>query len=115
MKLYVSEEDNTYEDLISNFDRVDYEDSDTVLILPGSLGSLNDLLTAIIDKKKTFVYNKDSFYDPFIKNIYDSKLRSNLDDIPEGYLEIENDIEKIIEKMEEENERTNNGKNGKLL
>ena len=115
MELYISEGDYHEERVTDKFRTVEnYEDCDTVLILPGGLGCVNDLLNSITDMKKTYVYNKELYYSSFLKNLHESHLRQRMDDMKDSLI-VEEDIEKIINKMEEENGKVNNGKTSKLL
>ena len=117
MQLYISEGDYKEEQLDDRFQTVEnYDESDTVLILPGGLGCVNDLLNSITDKKKTYVYNKDSYYDNFLEIISNGgNLKRIIDAMPEGSLQVDKDLKNIIKKLEEENGKVNNGKTSKLL
>ena len=116
MQLYISEGDYKADQVTNRFNTVEnYDESDTVLILPGGLGCVNDLLNSIKDKKKTYIYNKESYYSTFIERLQESKIGESITEMPEGAFQVEDDLEVIMEKMEEENGKVNNGKTSKLL
>lgn len=120
MKLYVSDSSESSENisaLLQGFNIVeDLDCADCVLILPGGLGTFNDLFRAINLKKRVVIYNKDLYYSSLFKNLFQGYERGYIEFAPSEYLSIESELENVIGKLEEnENERINNGKNGKLL
>ncbi len=117
MKLYLSETDEQFEEITSRFATVSHmEESDQVLILPGGLGSLTDLLQALDESREIMVYNRDNYYSSILKRIYHSYQESKKDDTSFLSMDIEKDLNEIIRKLEEkENGKINNGKNSQLL
>lgn len=97
MKLYISGDTDEFQyNSVSSI-----ENSDVVLILPGGLGMFYDLFLAIKLKKRVIIYNKDMYYAPLIKNLYNAYIEKNIDNAPSSYLEIESEKEIIIKKLEE--------------
>ncbi len=112
MKLYITPSDVDYSDIIHRFPIVEnLEDSTDVLILPGGLGNFYDLFQAITLKKDVIIYNKDMFYTPVIKNMYEAYQKGYIEEAPSFYINIESDYKEIIQKLEEKgNGKINNGK-----
>ncbi len=77
------------------------ENSSIVLILPGGLDVYYNLFLAIKKEKEIYLYNKDFFYTPLIKNLYDLYLKGVIDKAPSEYMNIESELENIINKIEE--------------
>ena len=101
MKLYISGDDTSKESF-SSFNIVDnFEDSEVILILPGGLGSFYDLFRAIESNKKIILYNKDFFYTPIIKKLYELYEDGIESRGPSEYMYIESEINEIIKKLEE--------------
>lgn len=116
MKIYLS--DNLEEkERFNGFELVNnYYDADDIVIVPGGLSSLNDLVQGVRDGKDVYLYNKDLFYSPLIEQLYRSYERGIEPEAPSEYMNIESDLEKIIEKLEEKkNGKINNGESSKLL
>lgn len=84
---------------ISITDNIDK--SQCILILPGGLGTYYDLFKGIKDNKKIYLYNKDFFYTPIIKNLYDLYVEGIIEKAPSLYINIESDLDEIIKKLEE--------------
>ena len=102
MKLFVSGSFSEYSELLSNYDLVsDMDVCDTVLILPGGLGHFQDLFNAISDNKKVILYNKDFFYTPVIKKLFELYEEGIEKRVPSEYMNIESDFLEIIKKLEE--------------
>jgi len=102
MKVYISSNDKiVLSKLKKNMVTDDFEKADIILILPGGLGTYFDLFKAINEGKKIYLYNKDFFYTPLIKNLYDLHLDGMIDKVPSEYINIESELDKIIEKIEE--------------
>ena len=83
-----------------------YSKSDAVLILPGGLGTMAELFSAIDevrygDKKKIILYNCNFFYTSLIKELYHLYELGFIDLKPYEYMIIESDKNKIIEIIEE--------------
>lgn len=81
--------------------------SDVLLFLPGGLGTLAELFSAIeehrIEKgKKIILYNCDYFYTPIIEELYKLHQEGFIDEVPADYMMIESDSNKIIEMIKEE-------------
>lgn len=116
--LYISEYDGS--EVLKELDEFtllkDMEDADKVLILPGGLGSYYDLFRAIKLEKTIYLYNKEFFYTPIIKILYEMYMKGNINKAPSEYINIESNILDIVDKIRrDENGKVNNGKNGKLL
>jgi len=84
-----------------------YKNSDVLLFLPGGIGTLSELFSAIEEKrigngKKIILYNYDFFYTPIIKELYKLHLEGFIDEVPADVMIIESDIEKIVELVKEE-------------
>lgn len=102
MKLFVSGNYSEYFELLSNYNLVsDINVADIVLILPGGLGCFRDLFNAINDNKKIILYNKDFFYTPVIKKLFELHEKKLEKRIPAEYMNIESDFLEIIKKLEE--------------
>lgn len=102
MKICVSSDDSEVSGKLKGFTIVDeIDDADIVLILPGGLGTYYDLFKAIKENKKIYLYNKDFFYTPVIKNLYELHLGGMIEKVPSEYMNIECDLDNIIEKMKE--------------
>lgn len=102
MKIYVSNDDSEVSGKLSDFTIVDeIDDADIVLILPGGLGTYYDLFKAIKENKKIYLYNKDFFYTPIIKNLYELHLRGMIENVPSEYMNIESNLDNIIDRIEE--------------
>ena len=77
------------------------EEADTVLILPGGLGTYCDLLFGIQQHKIIFLYNRDFYFTPIINllfNLYQEGVEKLK---PSDYLTIESDFFEIQKKLEE--------------
>jgi predicted Rossmann-fold nucleotide-binding protein len=83
-------------DITNNIDESKY-----ILILPGGLGTYYDLFKGIKDNKIIYLYNKDYFYTPIIKNLYDLYINGVIDKVPSEYINIESNILDIVKKLEE--------------
>lgn len=102
MKIYVSNDDSEVSGKLKDFTIIDEIDAaDIVLILPGGLGTYYDLFKAIKENKKIYLYNKDFFYTPVIRNLYELHLSGMIEKVPSEYMNIECDLDNIIEKMKE--------------
>lgn len=102
MRVYInSNEKNLSLKLKNSIITDNIEKADVVLILPGGLGTYYDLFKAIKEEKKIFLYNKDFFYTPLIKNLYDLYLKGIIDKAPSEYINIESELDKITRKIEE--------------
>ena len=89
------------------FDEI-YGNSDTILILPGGLGVLAELFSAIEESsignnKKIIVYNCNYFYTPIIRELFHLYEEGFISMPPSEYMIIESDKEKIIEMIKEMN------------
>jgi len=117
MKLYMSECDEKYPEIIERFHVVpEMEQSDQVLILPGGLGAFYDLFRAIDEERDVIIYNRDMYFTSVIKNLYDAYKKGNIEEVPAYYADIECELEEIIRILEErENGKINDGKTSKLL
>ena len=116
MKVYVSESDDFSNDLLGDIEVGSYDEVEDVLILPGGLGCIYDLLRAIHDEKNIYLYNKDFYYTSFIKALYELHERKVEERVPSDYMVIESDFLEIKKKLEEKkNEEFNNGEASKLL
>lgn len=60
-----------------------------------------NLFLAIKKEKEIYLYNKDFFYTPLIKNLYDLYLKGVIDKAPSEYMNIESELENIINKIKE--------------
>lgn len=117
MKLYISEEKFNEIDKLSKFEIVpNYEDADSIVIVPGGLSSLSDMFNSIIDKKDVYVYNKDLFYSKIFDVLYNLYTSGVEKKAPSDYMKIESDLDRIVERLEEkEHGKNNDGESGKLL
>ena len=117
MKIYISEESFKEKEKLSSFELVqNYYDTDTIIVVPGGLSSIKDMLQGIIDGKDVYLYNKDLFYASIIEQLYQLYEKGAETKSPSELLNIESDLDKIIEKLEEKkNGKTNNGETSKLL
>lgn len=84
-----------------------HKNSDVLLFLPGGLGTLAELFSAIeehrIEKgKKIILYNDNYFYTPIIEKLFKLHQEGFVDEVPADYMIIESDIKKIIELVKEE-------------
>ena len=89
------------------FDEI-YGNSDTILILPGGLGVLAELFSAIEEScigsnKKIIVYNCNYFYTPIIRELYHLYEEGFINVPPSEYMIIESDKDKILEMIREMN------------
>ena len=102
MKLYISDSDDEFVKEFEKFNTTNsMEEASDVLILPGGLGNFYDLFRAIDMNKNVIVYNKDLFFAPVIKNLYEAHICGKIDDAPSSYMSIESDLDLIIKKLEE--------------
>lgn len=117
MKIYISEEKFDEISKLKDFNIVtNYIDSDSVIIVPGGLSSLNAMLQGVIDEKDVYVYNKNLCYASIIEQLYQLYEKGIESKSPSEYLNIEKDIDKIVEKLEEKkNGKNDYGENSKLL
>lgn len=84
-----------------------YAKSDVLLILPGGLGTLAELFSAIEEKrinnsKKIILFNANYYFTPLIKELYHMYELGFIDQVPADYMEIESEITKIINIIEKE-------------
>ena len=94
----------------------EYDDADTVLVLPGGLEAMLYLLKGINEGKDVFLYNKDSFYARVIGTFYQMYEEGRKDKMPFEYMTIESQFEEIVRKLEEKkNGKINDGKTSQLL
>ena len=112
MKIYLSEENFDEKSKLKNFELVDnYYGSNVIVVVPGGLSSINDMVQGLIDGKDVYVYNKELFYAPIIEQIYRIPKKNEDDKVLCEMLTIERDLNDLIEKLEEkENGKINNGK-----
>lgn len=102
MKVYISGDDSKVSQKLKEFTIVtDVLEADKVLILPGGLGTYYDLFKAINENKRIYLYNKNFFYTPLIKNLYDLHLNGVVEKVPSDYINIECELDKIIEMIKE--------------
>ncbi len=90
---------------IERFDKI-YTKSDAVLILPGGLGTMAELCSAIDEvrcgsKKKIILYNCNFFYTSLIKELYHLYEIGFVDLKPYEYMMIESDKNRIVEIIKE--------------
>ena len=114
MKLYITEANEKYPEIINNYDITsDMEESTNVLVLPGGLGAIKDMFNAMTEHKDILIYNKDKYYNAILESIFKS---SYIDEDAFIHMDVESNYEKLLNKLEErKNERINDGKNSKLL
>ena len=92
----------------SRFNEI-YKHSDVLLFLPGGVGSLAELFSAIEEvkydeKKKTIIlYNDNYFYTPIIKKLYELYKDGFIEGVPSDYMIIESDYNEIIKLIKEMN------------
>ena len=86
-----------------NKESVIYDKSDVILILPGGLGIMADLFSAITNNKKVILYNIDYFFTPIIQYLYKLYNCNFIDVVPSDYMVIENDYKKIVNMIREMN------------
>ena len=86
-----------------------YKKSNIFLFLPGGIGTLAEIFNAIEEnrtndnnKKKIILYNKDFFYTPIIKELYNMYKENFIKEELSNYIVIESDIDKVIELIEKE-------------
>lgn len=107
MQLYVTNSNKIDEDILSLLDKYniceDIKIADFVLILPGGLGTFNDLFNAINMNKKVIIYNKDLYYSSLFKNLFQGYEKGYIDVAPAEYLSIESEFENIIKILEDKN------------
>ncbi len=102
MKLFVSGNLCNGLDKLNSFELVDnINDSTTVLILPGGLGTMSDLFYAISNDKDVVLYNRDFFYTSIIKKLFELYEEGIEIRRPSEYMDIECEIEEVIKKLEE--------------
>ena len=82
--------------------------SDVILILPGGLGTLAELFSAIEERrienyKKIIIYNSNYFYTPIIEALYKMYQDGFTHEVPSNYMVIESDYKKIVEIIKEMN------------
>ncbi len=102
MKLYISDISECDFDIQSLGDVEiipDINQADVVLILPGGLGTFNDLFQAISLKKKVIVYNKDLYYSSLFKNLFQGYEKGYIEVAPSEYVSIESEQENIVKKI----------------
>ena len=86
-----------------------YKNSDVLLFLPGGVGSLSELFSAIEEgikeenKKTIIVYNANYFYTPIIKQLYEMYKVGFVSGVPSDYMIIESDYKEIIKIIKEMN------------
>ncbi len=114
MKLYVTDTDEKFPEIVDRYDISDeMEDSTDVLILPGGLGAIKDLFGALELQKDILIYNKNRYYTSILETMFKSHY-VNEDALLN--IDIENEYENLLEKLEERNNgKTNDGKNSQLL
>ena len=86
-----------------NKESIIYDKSDVILILPGGLGIMADLFSAITNNKKVILYNIDYFFTPIIQYLYKLYNCNFIDVVPSDYMLIENDYKKIVNMIREMN------------
>lgn len=102
MKIYISSDNDEDITKLSKFSvSEDLDEADVVIISPGGLRAYYDLFRAINEAKDVYLYNKDFFYTPIIKNLYDLHLKGIIEKVPSEYINIESELDKIIEKLKE--------------
>lgn len=84
-----------------------HNNSDILLFLPGGLGTLAELFSAIEEHrikngKKIILYNYNYFYTPIIEELYKLHEEGFIDEVPSDYMIIESDMKKVVEIIKEE-------------
>ena len=117
MKLYVSEDEESLEKkMVSTFPQGDYDESDTVLILPGGLGCLNDIIQSFSDQKDTYIYNKNGVFDSILRKLEYSYQEGRIKKSPLEEMTISEDFMELLGKLEEKKDgKINDGQNSQLL
>jgi len=103
MKLFISGYINNIPEKFNEFELVGtISEATNVLILPGGLGTMYDLFKSVNDGKRVIVYNKDFFYTPIIKKLFELYEEGVELRRPAEYMEIESEMDEIIKKLEED-------------
>ena len=103
MKLFISGYINSIPEKFNEFELVsNIMEATDVLILPGGLGTMHDLFKSVNDGKRVIVYNKDFFYTPIIKKLFELYEEGIELRRPSEYMEIESEMSEIIKKLEED-------------
>lgn len=85
-----------------------YKKSDIFLFLPGGIGTLAELFNAMEENrtndidKKIILYNKDFFYTPIIKELYNMYKEKFIDLELSKYIIIESNLDNVIKLIKEE-------------
>ena len=116
MNLYVSDAEE-FPEIAKRFQVVpEMEDSNQVLILPGGLGSVNDMLRAMDARRDIVVFNRDGVYTSFLHTLFQSYEKHGIEDSPFLYMDIEKEYDDVIRKLEEkEIGKINDGQFSQLL
>ena len=104
MKIYVSEPSEHLEE----FQVVDeISEADAVVIMPGGLSSLKDMLDAIIKDIPTYLFNDNHYYDQIISQLYNMTQKGVEKRAPFEYMQIESEFQNIIDDLKKKNETIN--------
>ncbi|MBQ6324104.1 MAG: LOG family protein [Bacilli bacterium] len=102
MKLFISGYINNFPEKFNDFELADnISEANMVLILPGGVGTMHDLFKSVNDGKRVIVYNKDFFYTPIIKKLFELYEEGIELRRPSEYMEIESEMDEIIKKLED--------------
>ena len=111
MKIYCSDSDVEEQTKLSGYEFASYHDAEDIIILPGGLGCLYDMIRGIQDPSKTvYLFNKDLFFTHVLEALYKMYEGGYEKKTPADYMIIESDFSEILKKLEEKkNGKTNNG------
>ena len=117
MKVFITDSTLELKERMSSFTLVDdFDEADTVLVMPGGLAAIYLLLRGIDEKKDIYLFNKKHAFNDILRGLIKQYEEGRKSQLPNEYMTIEDDLGEIIRKMEEKkNEELNNGKTSKLL
>ena len=116
MKIYCSDSDVEEQKLLNGYEFASYQDADDIIILPGGLGCLYDMIRGIQDRKTVYLFNKDYFFTNVLEALYNMHEVGYEKKTPADYMIIESDFSEILKKLEEKkNGKANDGETSKLL
>lgn len=110
LKEKLCDEEITVSTTTERFEKI-YQNSDILLFLPGGIGTLSEILSAIEEqriqnqKKKIILYNTGYFYTPLLEELYRLYKLGFIEEHPTDYITIESQKEEIIKLIKEEKQK----------